>query len=143
MRIALAASLSALALAIPTADAFAATQHVTTAKKKITVATKSFTGTAGSAQRWGDVQVTIVVRKTTTVVGTKKTVKRRIVSVKVPTYPNHTDRSMFINSQALPLLVQETLKSQSASIDLIGGATDTSYGFQSSLQSAILKARAW
>ncbi len=58
-------------------------------------------------------------------------------------FPNHTDRSIFINEQALPLLVQETLKAQSTGIDLVSGATDTSYAFQDSLQSAILAARRW
>ena len=32
----------------------------------------------------------------------------------MPVYPNHTDRSVFINQQALPYLIQETLQAQSA-----------------------------
>jgi uncharacterized protein with FMN-binding domain len=90
-------------------------------------------------------QVTVVVKKTTTTNLTtkKKTVKRKIVSVKVPVYPNHTDRSVFINQQALPILIQETTQAQSASINMVSGATDTSYGFAQSLQSALLKAKAW
>jgi uncharacterized protein with FMN-binding domain len=136
-----------MALALPSVNAWAATttSTATTAKKKVVTATKSFTGTAGSADRWGDVQVTIVVRKTTTTNLTtkKKTVARKILSVKVPEYPNHTDRSVFINQQALPLLIQETIKAQSSGIDLISGATDTSQGFEQSLQSAILAAKAW
>jgi uncharacterized protein with FMN-binding domain len=89
--------------------------------------------------------VTNVVKKTTTTNLTtrKKTVARRIVSVKVPVYPNHTDRSIYINQQALPLLVQETVQAQSSGIDLISGATDTSDGFQQSLQAAIIAAKAW
>jgi uncharacterized protein with FMN-binding domain len=133
-----------MALAIPSVNAWAAaTTTKTVPKKKVTNATKSFTGAPGSADRWGEVQVTIVVKKTTTVIGKKKTVKRHITAVRVPEYPNHTDRSIYINQQALPYLVQETLRAQNANIQLIGGATDTSYGFASSLQSAVLAARKW
>lgn len=144
MRTAVTVAVSVVALAIPSVNAWAsATSSKTVPKKKVTTATKSFTGTPGSADRWGDVQVTIVVKKTTTVVGTKKTVKRHITAVRVPEFPNHTDRSIYINQQALPYLVQETLQAQNANIQLIGGATDTSYGFASSLQSALLAARKW
>jgi uncharacterized protein with FMN-binding domain len=137
-------AVSVVALAIPSVNAWAsATSTKTVPKKKVTTATKSFTGTPGSADRWGDVQVTIVVKKTTTIVGKKKTVKRRITAVRVPEFPNHTDRSIYINQQALPYLVQETLQAQNANIQLVGGATDTSYGFASSLQSALLASRKW
>jgi uncharacterized protein with FMN-binding domain len=91
--------------------------------------------------RWGSLQVTIVVRKTTTITGTKKKVTRRITAVSVPTYPDHTDRSVFINQNALPTLKAEALRAQSANINLVSGATDTSYGFAQSLQAAILKAK--
>jgi uncharacterized protein with FMN-binding domain len=70
-------------------------------------------------------------------------VTRKIANVKVPVYPNHTDRSVFINQHALPLLVQETLQAQFdiSKIDVIGGATDTSYAFGQSLQAALLAAK--
>ena len=132
MRRALAAVLGTTAFALPVADAVA-----TTPKK--TVVTKTITGPSAQAGRWGDVQVTLVVRKTTTTVGKKVTVSRRIVKVTVPVYPNHTDRSVFINSQALPYLIQETLQAQNANIQLISGATDSSYAFAQSLQAAILQ----
>src|SRR6185437_9930344 len=108
-----AALLGAAALALPNANAWAAaTSQKAVAKTKLVTATKSFTGSAGTAGRWGDVQVTIVVRKT-------KTVKRKILSVKVPVYPDHTDRSVFINQQALPILIQETVQAQSTGINLV------------------------
>jgi uncharacterized protein with FMN-binding domain len=138
--------LSTVALAVPSVNAWAASRQVlssTTVKKKVVVATKSFTGTAAQADRWGNVEVTIVVRKTTTTVGTKKTVARKITKVTVPVYPNHTDRSVYINQQAIPYLVQETLKAQSSKIYAVSGATDTSYAFASSLQAAIVHAKAW
>ena len=146
MRRATAAVLGAAALALPNVNAWAAaTAQKATPKTKVVTATKSFTGATGSAGRWGDVQVTIVVKKTTTtnLKTKKKTVKRRITAVKVPVYPNHTDRSIFINEQALPILIQETMQAQSSGIDMVSGATDTSMGFQQSLQSAILTARGW
>jgi len=144
MRRAMAAVLGAAAVAVPSADAWAATTTATTPpKKKVVTVTKSFTGDVVQADRWGDVQVTIVVRKTTTTnLKTKKsTVARKIVSVTVPIYPDHTDRSVFISRQALPILVQETLQAQSASIDLVSGATYTSDAYGQSLQSAILAAK--
>ena len=100
------------------------------------------TGSAVQAERWGTLQVKLVVRKTTTTVGTKKKVTRKITAVTVPTYPDHTDRSVFINQQALPILVQEALSAQfSGNIDLVSGATDTSYAFAQSLQAALVAAK--
>jgi len=134
MRKAVTAVVTAVAMGIPVANAAAA------AKKVITV-TKSVTGPQAQASRWGYIQVTLVVRKTTTFVGTKKTVARKITAVKVPVYPNHTDRSVYINGQALPWLRQETLAAQfKGNVQLISGATDTSYAFQRSLQAALLTA---
>ena len=86
--------------------------------------------------------MTLVVKKTTTTVGKKKTVTRRITSVTVPVYPNHTDRSVFINQQALPMLEQEALAAQfTGGINMISGASDSSDAFIQSLQSALLAAK--
>src|SRR5450432_2186345 len=121
-------TLAAVALTVPTVGASAATS-ARAAPKKVIVANKSFTGGLGQADRWGNVQVTIVVKKTTTTTGSKKTTKRQITSIKVPVFPNHTDRSVYISTNALPLLVQEALKAQSAHIYVISGATYTSDAF--------------
>jgi uncharacterized protein with FMN-binding domain len=120
--------------------------HATTAitpGKHVVTTTKTVEGVQGQADRWGYVQVTLTVKKTTTTVGAKKTVSRKITKVAVPVYPNHTDRSIFINQQAIPLLVQETMQAQFdiSKIDVIGGATATSYGFGRSLQAALLAAK--
>ncbi len=128
--------LTVAALALPIVDATAATK----AKVRKIVVTKRFAGSVASVDRWGSLQVTIVVRKTTTITGTKKKVTRRMTAVTVPVYPNHTDRSVFINQNALPILKAEALKAQSANINMVSGATDTSNGFEQSLQSAIVKA---
>jgi uncharacterized protein with FMN-binding domain len=112
-------------------------------KKVVTAVTKTVHGTAAEADRWGPLQVTLTVKKTTTTVGKKKTVTRKITKVSVPVYPNHTDRSVFINEQAIPLLVQEALQAQFdiSQVQVISRATDTSYAFGQSLQAAILAAK--
>lgn len=119
-----------------------ATKHAKVAKPKKHAVTvmKTVTGDLGSAGQWGEVQVTLVVKKTTTTVGKKKTVKRTVTGLKVPVFPDHTDRSVFINQQAIPMLEQEELQAHyTTSIYMIGGATYTSQGFLQSLQSALLK----
>jgi uncharacterized protein with FMN-binding domain len=125
------ASLGATALAVPTSSALAAAQT------KVVV-TRKVTGLSASAGQWGYVQVTLTVRKTTTTVGTKKTITRKIIRVGVPVYPNHTDRSVYINQTALPYLIQETLQAQSARIQMISGASDSSYAYIQSLQHALV-----
>jgi uncharacterized protein with FMN-binding domain len=75
--------------------------------------------------RWGPVQVSITVAN------------GRITAVAVPTYPNSNGRDQQINAYALPILKQETLSAQSANIDTVSGATVTSDGYISSLQSAL------
>jgi len=85
---------------------------------------KTYTGSVAQT-RWGPVQVSI------TVSGGK------ITDVAVPTYPDNNGRDVEINSQALPILRQETLAKQSADIDAVSGATVTSDGYKQSLQSAL------
>jgi uncharacterized protein with FMN-binding domain len=78
--------------------------------------------------RWGPVQVALTVDGGT------------ITSVRVPQYPSGNGRDEEINNRALPVLVRETLAAQSASIDMVSGATVTSTGYQRSLQSALDRA---
>jgi uncharacterized protein with FMN-binding domain len=145
MRKSILVVLSTLALVVPSVDAWAAAHRTVakTAVKKKVVATKSFRGASAQASEWGQIQVTIVVKRTTTTVGKKKTVAKKITAVTVPVYPDHTNRSVFINQHALPSLVQETLQAQSSGINMVSGASDTSDAFVQSLQSAILTAKAW
>jgi uncharacterized protein with FMN-binding domain len=139
-----AAVASAATIAIPVGNAIAASKPAlatVTPKKKVVTLTKSVSGQAYEADRWGPLQVTLVVKKTTTTVGTKKTVTRKISAVRVPVYPNHTDRSVFINQQALPMLEQEALHAQfTGSINMISGASDSSDAFIQSLQGALVAA---
>jgi uncharacterized protein with FMN-binding domain len=146
MRTHITAAVSAVALLLPVGNAVAAATRSAavkvTPKKKVVTLTKTVTGPQAQADRWGYVEVTLVIRKTTTTVGKKKTVARRITAVKVPIYPNHTDRSVFINSQALPLLVQETLTAQfTGSVQMISGASNSSDAFIQSLQAALTQAQ--
>lgn len=55
-------------------------------------------------------------------------------------YPNDNGTSRFINSQAIPYLKQETLQAQSANVNIISGASDTSMAFQQSLSNALSQA---
>jgi uncharacterized protein with FMN-binding domain len=82
------------------------------------------TGAVASTQ-WGPVQVRL------TIVG------GAITNVAVVQYPNGNPRDSEINSQALPILIQETTKAQNAKIDMVSGATVTSTGYIQSLQSAL------
>jgi uncharacterized protein with FMN-binding domain len=90
-------------------------------------AASTVTGNAAST-RWGPVQVQLTVQGGT------------ITDVSVVEYPNNNGKDQQINARALPVLVQETLKAQSAGIDMVSGATVTSDGYVESLQSALDKA---
>jgi len=76
----------------------------------------------------GPVQVSIVVTN------------KKITGVKVANAPQG-GRSVFLQNQAIPILRQETLHAQSAAINEVSGATDTSGGYIASLQAAIKTAR--
>jgi len=136
--------LTTLVIAIPPANAVAAIRSNAEAKAtpKKTVITRKIVGDAGQADRWGTVQVTLTVRKTTTVNATgKKKIVRKAIAADA-SYQVHTGRSQFIMDQAIPILRQETLSAQSSNIQYVSGATYTSQAFQQSLQSAIVKALA-
>ena len=86
--------------------------------------TGTYTGAAADT-RWGPVQVRITVQ------GGKITASQAVQ------YPQNNGRDAQINGFALPVLNQEVLQQQSASIDTVSGATVTSDGYLQSLQSAI------
>jgi uncharacterized protein with FMN-binding domain len=65
----------------------------------------------------------------------------KLTDVKVLDYPKDRTTSARINNAALPKLVQEAISSQSAQVDIVSGATQTSQGFQASLTSALAKAK--
>jgi uncharacterized protein with FMN-binding domain len=131
-------------LAVPAGDAWAAVQAKATAaaRKKVVTVSKSATSPLVDVSRWGQLQVAIKVNLITTTVGTKKTRSFKITDVKWPVYPSHTDRSAYISSQALPLLRQEVLQLKGNTLQLVSGATDTSYAFVEALRGALTMAGA-
>jgi uncharacterized protein with FMN-binding domain len=74
---------------------------------------------------YGPVQVRVVERS------------RTIVGVTILRHPAETTMDIQIGQFAFPRLIGETLTAQSASIDSVSGATYTSRGYISSLQSAL------
>jgi uncharacterized protein with FMN-binding domain len=89
-----------------------------------TATTRTVTGSVAQTQ-WGPVQVALAVRS------------GKITKVTVVQQPSGNPKDVEINDYALPILTQETTASQSASIDMVSGATVTSTGYLQSLQSAI------
>jgi uncharacterized protein with FMN-binding domain len=134
MRGALTAALTAAAIAVPATGATIAAQPAAAAQA--TVVTKKVKGTVAQADRWGTVQVVLVITKTTK--GSKVT---RTIKDLTGTYTYHTDRSQFIMSQSLPTLRTEALAAKTAKIDQVSGATYTSEAFISSLQAALLQVK--
>ncbi len=99
---------------------------VTTAKGTAAGNIKDGTYTGGASQnRWGAVQVAVVYAG------------GKISDVQVLQYPDSHQQSVWINQQALPMLIQETVQAQTYKVDTIGGATYTSKSYKASLQSAI------
>jgi uncharacterized protein with FMN-binding domain len=142
MRKALAALACASALTVPAGNVWAATHAKTTQKKKVVTVSKAVMSPVVDVNRWGQLQLSVKVNVITTTVGAKKTKSFRITDLGYPTYPQHTNRSAYISSQALPLLRQEVLQLKGDTIQLISGATDTSYAFVDALRGALSKAGA-
>ena len=67
-------------------------------------------------------------------------VNGKITNATAPVYPTGSFRDQQINSQAIPLLIQETLAAQSSNIQGVGGASYTSQGWYTSLVSALANA---
>ncbi len=57
-------------------------------------------------------------------------------------YPNDAEHSVEVSNHVIPLLTAEAIKVQSANVDTISGATQTSEAFQQSLGSALVQAKA-
>jgi len=96
--------------------------------------TEPSSGTASSAgtvtgaaadTMYGPVQVQITVKN------------GKVTAAQAVEYPENDPRDQQINSYAIPALNQETVAASSAKIDMISGATYTSQGYITSLQSAL------
>lgn len=86
-----------------------------------------YTGDVADAY-YGNVQVKVVVSN------------GKISDVQFLDYPHDRLTSQAINSQAMPYLKSEAIAAQSANVDIVSGATQTSEAFRQSLQSALTKA---
>lgn len=86
-----------------------------------------FVGSAVQTQ-YGIVQVKVTVSG------------KRITDVSFAQLTAFDGRSQRINSDAAPILLQETIQAQSAHVDSVSGASYTSAGYVQSLQSALDKA---
>ena len=109
----------------PSSPSTAATSGATTPSGS--GGTQTVTGDEAQT-RYGPVQVQITVTN------------GRLSDVQPVEYPQDTPRDQQINSSAIPQLGQEALAAGNAQIDMVSGATYTSDGYVTSLQSALDKA---
>lgn len=89
-----------------------------------TVADGTYTGAAAST-RWGDVQVSVTISG------------GAITEVTALQLTNADGKSVQISNRAAPILRDEVLAAQSASVSTVSGGTYTSLAYLSSVQSAL------
>lgn len=89
----------------------------------------TYTGTAADAY-YGFIQVKAVISG------------GKITDVIFLQYPNDRSTSIRINTQAMPYLKAEAIQIQSANVDGVSGASDSSQAFRESLGSALSQAKA-
>ena len=65
----------------------------------------------------------------------------KIADVQFLDYPKDRSTSVEINTQAMPILISEAIQSQTANVNIVSGATQTSLAFQKSLQFALNQAQ--
>ena len=88
-----------------------------------------YTGSAADAV-YGEIQVQATISD------------GKITNVQFLQYPNEQGHSIELNQQADPTLAQEAIQEQSANVDIVSGATDTSEAFIESLTSVLDQAKA-
>jgi uncharacterized protein with FMN-binding domain len=96
--------------------------------KKNLYADGTFTGSVADAY-YGNIQVQTTIQN------------GKIVDVQFLQYPSDRSTSRRINSIADPQLASEAISLQSANVDIVSGATDSSLAFRQSLGSALTQAR--
>ncbi len=122
---------SAVATPAPTTGTAAPTPADTASSATTAGTYKDGTATgAVISTRFGDVQVEVTISG------------GAISDVTALQLPDRDRRSQSIASAAAPILREEVLTAQSASIDLLSGATYTSEAYAESLQSALDQVRA-
>lgn len=88
----------------------------------------SYTGSAADAF-YGTIQVKAIIQN------------GKIADVQFLQYPNDRDESVQVNQAAMPALKQEAIQAQSAKVDVVSGATQTSQAFVQSIASALTQAK--
>ena len=88
----------------------------------------SYTGSPADAY-YGTVQIQAVIKG------------GKLTAVNFLSYPNDRSTSRSINARAMPQLKTEAIQAQSANVDGVSGATDTSQAFIQSLGSALAEAK--
>lgn len=113
----------ATATVIPTSSAPIATKSPSTGKYK----DGTYTGSVADAV-YGNIQVKVIITG------------GKISDVIFLQYPNDRNTSIEINTQAMPYLKQEAISAQSAKVNIVSGATDSSIAFRESLTVALSQA---
>lgn len=88
----------------------------------------SYVGSVADAV-YGNIQVKVIISN------------GKIANVAFLQFPNDQDTSQQINQQADPQLAQEAIQAQSANVDIVSGATQSSQAFIQSMQGALAKAK--
>jgi uncharacterized protein with FMN-binding domain len=111
----------------PSPDAIAATPAASPSPSAPAAVSGSFTG-SDFPNRFGDVVVRVVITN------------GHISDVQAVQLPSDRERSAYISQVAGPMLRSEVLQAQSATIDIISGATYTSQSYAQSVESALQQA---
>ena len=64
----------------------------------------------------------------------------KIVGVQFLDYPKDRQNSLRISMYSMPILKSESIQAQSSQVDVVSGATATSFAFMQSIQSALSQA---
>ncbi len=88
----------------------------------------TYTGSSADAY-YGTVQVQAVISG------------GKLTAVKFLQYPSDRRTSQSINGSAMPALESEAIQAQSANVNAVSGATDTTQAFEQSLESALAQAK--
>lgn len=65
----------------------------------------------------------------------------RLIDVQILQYPNDNRTSIRVNTEAMPILRDEAIQAQSADVDIVSGASNSSPAFARSLASALAQAK--
>ena len=64
----------------------------------------------------------------------------KLTDIQLLQYPNKAGHTTEVSTSSLPILKTEAITAQSANVDVVSGATQTSQAFMKSLQSALAQA---